>query len=1104
MCFFFNFFGSHFFFLFNKLKFIFLFRWVNQQLPWLFAVGAEGKAVAVLQDSSLEIRTSRDSYSTPIGKAFLSKDLHQAWRKLQWSPDGTLLACAQSNGSVDVYDLLATHLFVIPPSSKSGINPYKNFPESAIAGLVFVDTRTKHAHWSYELLCIDYYGQLRAFYVSPTQGFMPSHTFSFSSQLPSGITTVCADHQRNLLILASPVNSEIDSDNNEGITGTQCGLSIWRLIDDSPFYHYVPTIKDKNRLQKRWLKSFKKGSYEHSIVRMSSSVDGSRLAAIHFSGAVSVWALPSLSSLHFWALDHQPGFDELSPALLQLSAARRVRSSAFQNPFKFHPVDINWWSNQSVILARCSGAVSVCGIDDLNNKLGSSAEFFDGSPRIGPCYDKTFLGLECEVKVQRKRLQVASEDDAFTTEDSTNNEDLSDDEETSDISRRMIRSILYWITDSERFQPPRKRPKLLARTYRLLGFKRTTPEELYLWKLDAEEYGEALALARVYNLDCDLVYQRQWRNTSASIPAIQDYLSKVGKRNWVLRECLERVPNDVDAARELLVYGLKNTDLAVVAGVSETSQGKCYALEQHDQELVETDEEINRRQEERTQKLLATIDFDHLTVEQKMLISTRHRLLLYLDRLSMYEMILGGPHAAGERFDAQFFETFRTQSAFVSTMEFAHRGEWQAVATMFTFQGNATLPHRLVVCSSFPETLPPYEYRSVLPECDVTGDVFLWQQLSLRDADWSELDRVKTAIDMEHVLEMEAVDQFYNSPENSKLKALRTDGVELTTDLVSSWYCLRAADIEKQSQLVDHSLDLIKLGLERNVPHLEVINHHLLTLETLVYDLQYDYHFNLEKLNSMSELSVALLIMSKCTEDTFLHTFNRWLMPYLRRLDALHPGRIAQLLRDLLLTRSSQHLGWALQVSDNSKVDKPNAIITDAVQLISLALDCIYACQSLDQLEIAMKIYDCLPERPKRSRIDPQLTKLHDQLDLLQSHLEAADILEHHDIRMTPTMIATKQKDPEQTEQLFIRLTRTAMRKTQSLADSQWKEILQDMLVLQKKVFHCISPQLCYEILVGSLLSCARKESITWAGSLLQLDPNRVSSPQHTWVIQFE
>ena len=39
--------------------------------------------------------------------------------------------------------------------------------------------------------------------------------------------------------------------------------------------------------------------------------------------------------------------------------------------------------------------------------------------------------------------------------------------------------------------------------------------------------------------------------------------------------------------------------------------------------------------------------------------------------------------------------------------------------------------------------------------------------------------------------------------------------------------------------LVENALDLIKLGIERNVPRLELINHHLLTLETLVIGISY-------------------------------------------------------------------------------------------------------------------------------------------------------------------------------------------------------------------------------------------------------------------------
>lgn len=40
----------------------------------------------------------------------------------------------------------------------------------------------------------------------------------------------------------------------------------------------------------------------------------------------------------------------------------------------------------------------------------------------------------------------------------------------------------------ERFQPKRKRSKVLYRTYRILGLKSTTPEELYTRKIDIEVF----------------------------------------------------------------------------------------------------------------------------------------------------------------------------------------------------------------------------------------------------------------------------------------------------------------------------------------------------------------------------------------------------------------------------------------------------------------------------------------------------------------------------------------------------------------------------------------------------------------------------------------
>ena len=49
-----------------------------------------------------------------------------------------------------------------------------------------------------------------------------------------------------------------------------------------------------------------------------------------------------------------------------------------------------------------------------------------------------------------------------------------------------MQSALYSITDIEKFQPKRKKSKIFHRTYRLVGLKSTTPEELYSRKIEIE------------------------------------------------------------------------------------------------------------------------------------------------------------------------------------------------------------------------------------------------------------------------------------------------------------------------------------------------------------------------------------------------------------------------------------------------------------------------------------------------------------------------------------------------------------------------------------------------------------------------------------------
>lgn len=52
-----------------------------------------------------------------------------------------------------------------------------------------------------------------------------------------------------------------------------------------------------------------------------------------------------------------------------------------------------------LILARCSGSVTVSSVRTLRNLLGKSCEWFEPSPRVTAAHDGGFLSLEVNVRV---------------------------------------------------------------------------------------------------------------------------------------------------------------------------------------------------------------------------------------------------------------------------------------------------------------------------------------------------------------------------------------------------------------------------------------------------------------------------------------------------------------------------------------------------------------------------------------------------------------------------------------------------------------------------------------------------------------------------------
>lgn len=71
----------------------------------------------------------------------------------------------------------------------------------------------------------------------------------------------------------------------------------------------------------------------------------------------------------------------------------------FPDKEQYYPLeDVNWWSDNVLILARCSGSVTVSSVRTLRNLLGKSCEWFEPSPRVTTAHDGGFLSLEVNVK----------------------------------------------------------------------------------------------------------------------------------------------------------------------------------------------------------------------------------------------------------------------------------------------------------------------------------------------------------------------------------------------------------------------------------------------------------------------------------------------------------------------------------------------------------------------------------------------------------------------------------------------------------------------------------------------------------------------------------
>ncbi|KAK6926056.1 Sec39 domain [Dillenia turbinata] len=547
----------------------------------------------------------------------------------------------------------------------------------------------------------------------------------------------------------------------------------------------------------------------------------------------------------------------------------------------------------------------------------------------------------------------------------------------------------------------------------LISFSEKSVDGMYHILLRDHKYQAALEFANFHGLDKNEVTKSQWLHSNQGKNEVNMFLSQIQDQNFVLSECLEKVGQTEEAEKALLLCGLNLTD-------------KYRFSTSEDQESD------------------GIWDFR----------LARLHLLQFKDKLETFLGINMG------RYSILDYGKFRTLPINEAAITLAESGKIGALNLLFKRHPFSLTSSMLEILAAIPETVPVQTYGQLLPGNSPPTTV------ALRDNDWVECQKM---INFIHRLpeKCEGDDLIKTEP----LLKQCLEFLWPSNDELSSWYKIRAKEIDRFSGQLDNCLSLVDFACHKGISELQKFYDDISYLDQLIYSSssndQIDFTMSLDAWEQLNDYEKFKMMLKGVKEENVVERLQNQAISFMRnRSNIVTSVSQDQRARDssIDLERTDSFMvRWLKETAAQNELEvclavfeegcrefQSSKIFKNEVEAIDCALRCIYLSTATEKWNTMASILLKLPRVPDDEVFVEDLEK---RLKLAENHIEAGRLLAFYQVPKPMGFLLEAHSDAKGVKQILRLILSKFIRRKPSQSDNDWETMWRDMQSLQEKAF---------------------------------------------------